>query len=400
MTNKIKKNLLNPFQSKIPPSIILYKNINNNKTSSSEIQKLSLNEKKFKSINFIKGKKRINSLGKITQYDYNKYLKKNYSFLFYPKNQELINYYDSQNMNMINNISMYNNRKKKKLKIINCSCSKGGHNIGRIDNGYTTKTAPRTQLKINKSNSLPLFPKKEKNFINKINNILNNNNNDNEKNNFKKTINNNPKIFNKGQINNSDLLINLKKYIEDRKKERNYIHILINNSNSNEKNFNQQNNINTKQRIYSCLNQNLSKNKKINNDTLELISNEHKNIKSLLDKKFINDEEKFVKKILNKRLEKEKISNNNQDMYKYSNKTRNINNFIVKNQIELIKNKINKKNYKNCKDIELSNSFRSQLFLSISNPYEQLINTRLYVKLIDDEAFLKELHEKEKFQIK
>ena len=105
-------------------------------------------------------------------------------------------------------------------------------------------------------------------------------------------------------------------------------------------------------------------------------------------------EEELKKKILQKKLKQE-----NNCIEKYLYKSKNMNNIIIENQIESIKNKINKNSFTNCKSIELSNSFRSQLFLYISNPYEQLINTRLYGKLIDDEDFLKKLHKDEIIQI-
>ena len=83
---------------------------------------------------------------------------------------------------------------------------------------------------------------------------------------------------------------------------------------------------------------------------------------------------------------------NDDGIEKYLYKSKNKNNIIVENQIESIKKKIDKKNFINCKNIEIINSFRSRLFLSISKSYEQLINTRLYGKLIDDEDFLNILY--------
>ena len=123
-------------------------------------------------------------------------------------------------------------------------------------------------------------------------------------------------------------------------------------------------------------------------------------IKNLLKTKYIKKEDEFKKRILRNKINQDKLKNNNEIQKYYYKINNNNNNIVVGNQIELIERKINKNNFSNCRNIELNNSFKSKLFLSISNPYEQLINTRLYGKLINDEEFLKELHNNEKLFIK
>ena len=342
---------------------------------------------KNKNLNMLKDKKRFNSVGKIdNNNEFYKYFAKKASFLFCPKNQELINYFDKKNKNFINNLSL-NNKTKKLIppkKLAKIKYYKLNRDKKRESTNETITTAPRVKREIYKSSSLPDYLKNKGSY----------------KENFSENkINLSSKVF--SDIENPELLINIKKFIENRKKEKNYLHILINNSNNED--FNIYKLINSKPRKYSprksrlILRNKLFQEKKVGNETLELISNECKRIKSLLEPKLNKKEEKFKIKILRKNLSQDKLD---KELNKFIYKSKNDSNIIVDNQIELLKRKINSNNFTNSKNIELSNSFRSQLFLSISNPFEQLFNTRLYGKLMNDGDFLKELHKNEQMNFK
>ena len=56
---------------------------------------------------------------------------------------------------------------------------------------------------------------------------------------------------------------------------------------------------------------------------------------------------------------------------------------LVDNEISLIKNKINY-NYSNIMKLDFMNDFNTNLYLSLSDPTEQLHNTRLYGKYINE----------------
>ena len=346
------------------------------------------------SINLEKDKKRFNSMGKITKYKYNNYFEKNNSFIFCPKNQDLINYYDRKNKNIINNISINFHKKQSNSKYLTTKdYSKINYDKDQNPAKKITIVPKRRKNKINKSSSLPIYLKK--NIKQKSNNLSNNNINDIDNNN---SILHNSNIFNLKNIAN--FKNNLIKYIENKKIEKDNFHKLYNNSNNDSEilNFNKTINAQSKQYFIKPNYFIKTKEKKIDNDTLEIISKECEKVKSSLESKYIKKEKEFKKRMLSQKLkQKHKICDI--DMKKYFYKSKNKNNTIVEDQIELIKKKINNNNFPNCKNIELKNSFRSKLFLYISNPYEQLFNTRLYGKLIDDEDFLKELHNSENIEI-
>jgi len=428
MFKKLKKNLLNiPQKVNIDhsqdnlcqnlPKILCNNNTKNTSDNKIVIPKFSLDERKINSYKFIQGKKRVNSLGKITSYNYDNYSKRDYSLFFVPKNQDLINYYYKKNQNDIDNIiNNYQNKIIKTKKITKIKSTNLINNTDKKEDDTNVIKVKHTRKKMNKSTSFPEHQKKNKNLIESILNSISNKDNDttdiNElEKNFRKTKKYCRNIFSKDQLknNNNEILISLRNYIEDKKKERNYLCILINNSNKNLENLNNiYKKINIKQKkIFPYKYKNnlsyqkrLLQEKKIDNDTLEIISNESDFVKSFLEPKFIKKEEEFNNRLLRKKIKEEKIDNNN-EMTKYMYKRKINNNIVVENQIKLIKNKLeNNGSYSYLNNDELKNSFKSHLFLSISNPYEQLINTRSFGKIIEDVAFLKELHNKEKIKLK
>lgn len=428
MFNKLKKNLLNiPHKVNIEhsqgnlcknlPIILCNNNTKNTSDNKIVIPKLSLDERKINSYKFIQGKKRVNSLGKITSYNYDNYLKRDYSLFFVPKNQDLINYYYKKNQNDIDNIlNNYQNKIIKTKKIPKIKSTNLINNTDKKDDDTNVIKVKYKRKTMNKSTSLPEHPKKNKNLIESILNSMSNNDNEStdinelEKN-FRKTKKFCRNIFSKDQLknNNNEMLISLRNYIEDKKKERNYLRILINNSNNNLENLNNiDKKINIRQKKNSpykyqnnlSYQKRLLQEKKIDNDTLEIISNESDFVKSFLEPKLIKKEEEFNNRLLRNKLKEEKMDNNNK-IAKYMYKRKNNNNIVVENQIKLIKNKLD--NNDSCSYLnndELKNSFKSHLFLSISNPYEQLVNTRMFGKIIEDVTFLKELHNNEKIKLK
>ena len=416
MFNKLKKNLLNiPHKVNIEhsqgnlcknlPIILCNNNTKNTSDNKIVIPKLSLDERKINSYKFIQGKKRVNSLGKITSYNYDNYLKRDYSLFFVPKNQDLINYYYKKNQNDIDNIlNNYQNKIIKTKKIPKIKSTNLINNTDKKDDDTNVIKVKYKRKTMNKSTSLPEHPKKNKNLIESILNSMSNNDNEStdinelEKN-FRKTKKFCRNIFSKDQLknNNNEMLISLRNYIEDKKKERNYLRILINNSNNNLENLNNiDKKINIRQKKNSpykyqnnlSYQKRLLQEKKIDNDTLEIISNESDFVKSFLEPKLIKKEEEFNNRLLRNKLKEEKMDNNNK-IAKYMYKRKNNNNIVVENQIKLIKNKLD--NNDSCSYLnndELKNSFKSHLFLSISNPYEQLVNTRMFGKIIEDVTFL------------
>lgn len=399
MLNKIKNNSSN-F---LPPKVIIEQSQNNlynipppkigklnKKVSTQKIPKLNLN-------NLTKCKKRLNSMVALKNYKFDKFLEKKNSFLFCQKNQKLIDYYFQKNKSHINDLSL---KAKIKNSSFNKLTTKNDIKINSINHKKTentTTTIPKTKSKITKSSSIPIIKRKlilrDKSNISKR--LNQNNNQDSDYNNI------NEKFYD----NNSKCLINLKKSIEERKNVNNYLHILINND---ELNSLENRNIgaNYNKMKYSplkynhlMLGNNFLHKKKIDVDTLNSISNEYNIIKDRLERKNA-EEEKFKKRMFRKKVKLDKLKNDKNTIEKFIYESKNKNNIIIDQQINLLKQKINEDKFTSCKNIENSNSFTSQLFLYISNPYEQLVNTRLYGKIMQDDEFLKELHHNDKLQLK
>jgi hypothetical protein len=373
----------NDSNKNLPPIIKYNKtNILKNKII---IPKITLNEKKLTTFNLIESKKRINSLGKVTKYNYNNYTNKNYSLLFAPTNKELNNYYHKKNRNDINNIIIKKCEKSKSSEMI--------HNIHKNNeiNIYNSSRRVKDELKkIKKISSLS----KDKS----INNV-----NEKDKKYKKKEI-KKLKMFDKEQLkkNTSDIMTDIKNYIENKRIERFCLNKIINNSN-----YNIGDNDSHKKmwkKKYSPLIEKqikkLLEEKKVNSNTLELITSESNYVKSFLEPKLIKKGEEFKNRALRKKIIRENKMNNPEKIL-YCYKPKNNSNSVVENQLNVIENKLlNDNDYSRINDIDIKNSFQTQLFLSIVNPYEQLFNTRLYGKLINDNDFLKELHNNENINLK
>ena len=399
MLNKIKNNSSNY----LPPKVIIEQSQNNlynipppkigklnKKVSTQKIPKLNLN-------NLTKCKKRLNSMVALKNYKFDKFLEKKNSFLFCQKNQKLIDYYFHKNKSHINDLSL---KAKIKNSSFNKLTTKNDIKINSINHKKTenaTTTIPKTKAKITKSSSIPIIKRKLilRNKSNISKRLNQNNSQDSDYNNI------NEKFYD----NNSKCLINLKKSIEERKNVNNYLHILINNDDLNSLE-NRNIGANYNKMKYSplkynhlMLGNNFLHKKKIDVDTLNSISNEYNIIKDRLERKNA-EEEKFKKRMFRKKVKLDKLKNDKNTIEKFIYEPKNKNNIIIDQQINLLKQKINEDKFTSCKNIENSNSFTSQLFLYISNPYEQLVNTRLYGKIMQDDEFLKELHHNDKLQLK
>ena len=400
MLNKIKKNSLDYLPLKVtieqsqnnlynilPPKIV---KLNKKISTQRMIPKINLNK-------IIKSKKRVNSMSTIINNKLNNFLEEKNSFIFCPKNQKLINYFNQKNKNVLYNLSIKNKNKNSTLKNLNTI---NDIKLNYINNKKTgtniSKTIPKIKKTLNKSSSVSII-ENYKNKFNKTNNLNSINNN---------TNNINKKFYNKS--NYSKYLINIKKFIEERKND-NYLHNLINNSYN--EYFNSIENCNKVKHKYKkqyssfkYYNINLSQNniykKKVDPKTLELISNETNTIKSMLEQKNAKKEEIFKSRQLRKRVRLEKIRNDKNNFENFIYQPKNENNIIVQRQFDLLKRKINNNTFTNCKEIELGNSFTTKLRLYISNPIDQVINTRLYGKLIEDNKFLKDLHHNYILQLK
>ena len=386
----LKRKFLNSSDGEINPILIPNRNNKNISNGNLFIPKISLNKKNVNSLCFLKDKKKE----KNNHYNYDNCLQKNYSFLFCKMNKDEKTHYKKKNERDINNLIM-NRINKKHISSIKHTFSKSVN-----DDFQKTKVTKGVKGTMNKSLSLPMF------YIKKdIGKKANNKNNDEDNidmtniNYTKKLISQKPKIFSKMKINNSDWLINLRNYLEYKKKERNYIYRLINNPNKED--FENYMKLNPLKKIYSPLESQLDfKSKKVSNDTLELISNVHDNIKSKMEQKYNNKEEQFIKNAIRKRIKNDELKYNDNNNSNFIFKPKNNNNFIVNEQIDLIRKKINDKNSFSCEEVERKNAFKTKLYLSISQPYDNLFNTKCYYNLVDDENFLNSLHKDEKMYIK
>ena len=65
---------------------------------------------------------------------------------------------------------------------------------------------------------------------------------------------------------------------------------------------------------------------------------------------------------------------------------------MVENHANLIKNKLNN-NITGDLNVDYLNEFNTNLHLSLSYPKDQLFNTRLYAKFINDNSYIKNLIE-------
>ena len=125
-----------------------------------------------------------------------------------------------------------------------------------------------------------------------------------------------------------------------------------------------------------------------------MISAEREKVKLLQEEEKKKNDKLYQKLLIRKRL----VSNKDKEFQKHLYKSIDKSCSMVQSHINIFKKMLKEKNFTQFKKVENSNCFISNLYLSIAKPYEQMFNTRLYGKLLDDEAFLKELYENEKIQ--
>ena len=119
MLNKVKKNSLDYLPLKVtieqsqnnlynilPPKIV---KLNKKISTQRMIPKINVNK-------IIKSKKRVNSMSTIINNKLNNFLEEKNSFIFCPKNQKLINYFNQKNKNVLYNLSIKNKNKNSSLK--------------------------------------------------------------------------------------------------------------------------------------------------------------------------------------------------------------------------------------------------------------------------------------------
>ena len=133
----------------------------------------------------------------------------------------------------------------------------------------------------------------------------------------------------------------------------------------------------------------LIKPKKIDNDVYDTIIDEYQNAKSNFDSNKTKQNNIFEKKILKYKLNKNKLENK---IYKndFISNIGDIQKSMVGNHVNLIKNKMNN-NYTGDLNVDYLNEFNTNLHLSLSYPKDQLFNTRLYAKFINDNSYIKYL---------
>ena len=274
---------------------------------------------------------------------------KDYSFLKNPNSKELRDYFYTKNRIAINDISLKSIKKRNSTLI--------------SENNY--KNINKIRKKIFKAIKL-------------------------EKNENKKNKSTNISIvgFNKEKSNLED---KIKKYMKKRKNERNNLSLLINNP------FNYYNKENKgKSKLFPKLNRKLilekiNKPKKINSEVSDLIKKEYNNAKSLLNNKFMKEDEIFEKNLLRKKIFRKKMAKNiNTNIFSY--KPGEIQKNLINKRVNLIKKNLNNSDL-NMRNFDYKNNFRTNLYLSVSQSVDQLFNTRLFGKLINDNSFIKDLME-------
>jgi hypothetical protein len=274
---------------------------------------------------------------------------KDYSFLKNPNSKELRDYFYTKNRIAINDISLKSIKKRNSTLI--------------SENNY--KNINKIRKKIFKAIKL-------------------------EKNENKKNKSTNISIvgFNKEKSNLED---KIKEYMKKRKNERNNLSLLINNP------FNYYNKENKgKSKLFPKLNRKLilekiNKQKKINSEVSDLIKKEYNNAKSLLNNKFMKEDEIFEKNLLRKKIFRKKMAKNiNTNIFLY--KPGEIQKNLINKRVNLIKKNLNNSDL-NMRNFDYKNNFRTNLYLSVSQSVDQLFNTRLFGKLINDNSFIKDLME-------
>ena len=292
----------------------------------------------------------------------------NFIFIQNPRMKELSKYYYSKNRSLINEVS---SNSKRKLKILKTSISEG-----KINNIITQRKNlnVRSRLfdyKFNKkhiNNSAP-------------NNTINKNKNENIEDDMNQS-------FLSSKFDDPLLKFKIKKYLKKKVHERYNLYALINFP------FDIKNKgkitlySNTDKKLFL---KRLIKQKKTDSDIYDTILEEYKNAKSNFDSNKTKQNEICGKNILKYNLNRDKLGNK---IFK-SNFTSNIGAIqksLVEKQLNLLKYKMNN-NYTNNLNLDFLNEFNTKLHLSLSNSQDQLFNTRLYAKFINDNSYIKKLIE-------
>ena len=288
----------------------------------------------------------------------------NFIFIQNPRMKELSQYYYSKNRSLINEISSNSKRKLKTL---------------RTSEGINDLTKRK---RLNIRSRLFDYEISKKNINNSAPNINKNKNNKN----IEDIMN---ESFLSSKIDDPLLKFKIRKYLKNKLTERYNLYSLINypfSKKSKGKNV-----------LYSNMERKLIlkrliKPKKIDNDVYDTIIDEYKNAKSNFDSNKSKQNDKvFEKKILKYKLNKNKPENK---IFKsdFVSNIGDIQKSMVENHTNLIKNKLNN-NITGDLNVDYLNEFNTNLHLSLSYPKDQLFNTRLYAKFINDNSYIKNLIE-------
>ena len=284
----------------------------------------------------------------------NKLSSENYVFLKRPRKDELTNYYFSKNKSIINDISLNSKRK--------------------INNISTLERLTQSEIKKTKVKKKPI----------KYRIFQMNQNNYNKRNESEKNNNSMNTSFLSSKADDPFLDIKILNYLKEREKEKNKLLLLVNNpfvKKSNGKN-----------RLYPLFNrriiiERLLKPKKIKNEIYETIFQEYKNAQLKLS----NNNEILERKLLRNEIYRNK-DKKNIFTKKFINNSGETQRHLLDDQVNLIKRKIDS-NYINGKNLEYSNNYETNLFLSLSNTKDQIYNIRAIPKLINDSSVIKDFVE-------
>ena len=330
---------------------ILYQKDKKIKYKGIKIPKLFLN----KNINNFYNTKRVSySHRKI-----NKISSENFTFLKMPQKNELTNYFFSKNKTIIDEISLNSKRKLNNLSTMN--------NISISERG---------KKKLNVRSRLFDFENKN---INNVNNITIKKDKLNLK--EKESMN---KSFLSSKVDDPLLDKKIKKYLKKKEDEREKLFTLVNNP------FKRKGK--PKGSLFPFLDKKiiikkLKQQNTIDNDIYISILDEYNKfdyanqIKQYLKKEYENEflSDKIYK---NKLTDKSKIFINAGKVQKR----------LLDNEMSLIKSKINKK-FWNEVNYDFLDDYNSKLYVSVSNCEDQLFNTRVYPKFLNDNIYIKNLIE-------
>ena len=278
----------------------------------------------------------------------NKISSDNFSFLENPRKNEITNYYYTKNKNLLKDISLNSKRKLNQLSSLT------QNEIDKSKQKY--KEIKSKLFEINKKK--PNLPKT----------------NENEKNSMNTT-------FFSSKPDDPLLDIKLMKYLKEKKGERDNLFVLVNNP------FMKKQNV--KSRLYPHLNRKLIleriiKPKKVNSDIYDTIMKEYNQAKS-------SSNDKLEGKLLRKRIFRKKLG---KKLYtnKYINKSGQIQKDLIENQVNLIKRKINS-HFTAEINLDYINEFRTNMYLSLSNPKDEVLQIRSIDKIMNDGSIIKDLVE-------